>query len=149
MYPYINSTDDVESHAEPLEYPKGYSTEQQASPSLAGGASGGNPFLFETAYKVQASVENIGERPGKEVAQLYIAYPQSERFPTPPKQLRGFEKVYLNNCEKKTVNFNIRVRDLSVWDPESGSWIIQRGTYQVYVGSSSRKLALHSEIVIQ
>lgn len=83
LYPYNNSVYDVEGHAETLEYPKDYSSEQQASSSLAGCASGGNPFL--QTYNVLASVEEIGEGAGREVAQLYIAYPQSEKSSiTPP-----------------------------------------------------------------
>lgn len=39
-------------------------------------------------------------------------------------------------------------RDLSIWDSESQQWIIQTGTYKIYLSSSSRKVELCGEIDI-
>lgn len=146
IYPYLENTD--VNTTEKYPYPEGYSTKQLSTPSLPGGGVGGNPSLWDVSYKVSAQLENTGPYDGAYVAQLYIGYPCSEKFPVPPRQLRGFDKVYLTKGQKATVDFDITRKDLSVWDVESQSWIVQRGTYKVYVGSSSRNLELMKEVSI-
>lgn len=147
LYPYINSTSQADKK-DPYPFPPEYTTKQKSDPSLAGGASGGNPALWKTAYTINATVTNNGNRVGKHVIQLYIGYPNTDNFPSPPKQLRGFNKVEIEPNQSTQVSFDILTRDLSVWDSVTSSWIVQRGDYQIYVGSSSRNLELHSTIRI-
>lgn len=148
VYPYINSTSQATKNMKPYPFPDEYTTKQKSNPSPAGGASGGNPVLWEVAYRVNATVTNTGDRVARHVAQLYLGYPDTKKFPSPPKQLRGFDKIELQPNETVPVRFDILVRDLSVWDSVTSSWIVQRGEYQIYVGSSSRNLDLHSQIRI-
>ena len=93
--------------------------------------------LWDTYATVQATVSNIGERSGEEVVQLYVAIPDS-----PPKQLRGFEKVKLDKGDSVEVPFEITRRDLSVWDVVKQDWVLQSGNYTIFVGGSSRDLPL-------
>lgn len=93
--------------------------------------------LWQPAAKVAATVTNSGSVSGHEVAQLYLAIPNS-----PPKQLRGFNKVLLPPQGSETVHFELTKRDLSVWDVVSQSWVIQEGEYKVFVGASSRDIRL-------
>lgn len=80
-------------------------------------APGGNPALWETVYKVTASVTNTGDVAGYTVAQLYLGLPQiAGEATTPVKALRGFEKVWLEPGEEKTVTFDLHRRDISYWD---------------------------------
>jgi beta-glucosidase len=58
----------------------------------------------------------------------------------PPKQLRGFEKVFLQPGESKCVTFPLTRRDLSYWDVTIQNWVIPRPGIGVNVGSSSRKI---------
>ncbi|CAN6614793.1 hypothetical protein TRVA0_006S00452 [Trichomonascus vanleenenianus] len=142
LYPYLNTTAQGEPSGPGYPYPEGYSEEQPAESSIAGGYSGGNKALWEVAYKAVVKLTNKGEYAGQYVPQLYIGYPQSDKWPTPPRQLRGFEKIELAPGQLGQVQFDILTRDISVWDVESQQWIIPRGTYTVYVGSSSRSLEL-------
>lgn len=48
-------------------------------------------------------IENIGERDGEEVAQLYVGCTNGRVF-RPEKQLKGFRKVWLKAGEQKCVN---------------------------------------------
>lgn len=149
IYPWIDSESQARKKGS-YPFPDGYSTEQPEQASLAGGASGGNPALWEVAYKVSANVTNNSiDRPGKTVVQMYIGYPESEEYPSPPRQLRGFEKPYLNPHETARVELDILTRDLSVWDVKTASWVVQRGEYSVYIGSSSRDLSLYGIIRIE
>ncbi|KAL4940624.1 hypothetical protein BDV06DRAFT_230218 [Aspergillus oleicola] len=102
---------------------------------------GGPADLFESIGTVSAYVANTGYVAGAEVAQLYIAYPDSAPE-TPPKQLRGFEKLDLVPGESGIAIFELRRRDISYWDVIEQKWIVPSGTFEVYVGSSSRDIRL-------
>ncbi|KAF4461064.1 beta-glucosidase [Fusarium albosuccineum] len=93
--------------------------------------------LWQKLATVEATVRNIGEVRGEEVAQLYVAIPNS-----PPKQLRGFEKVALDQGESAEIQFDLTRRDFSVWDVEKQQWVLQSGNYTIFVGASSRQLPL-------
>jgi beta-glucosidase len=98
---------------------------------------GGQTDLWDEIVVVTAVVQNTGDVEGKEVAQLYVGIPGA-----PVRQLRGFEKKNLVPGERLTVRFGLTRRDLSVWDVVAQKWKLQRGKYQIYVGSSSRNLPL-------
>jgi beta-glucosidase len=90
--------------------------------------------------QVQASIviKNSGAYPGAEVSQAYISFPESAD--EPPKVLRGFEKVLLNQGEQRQVNFSFGKTELSYWDTARGEWVVPTGEFKVLIGSSSRKI---------
>lgn len=148
IYPYLYSADvRTLKDNEDFEYPKGYCPEQPETPPLAGGGLGGNAALWDVLYVITAKVKNTGRLKGGFVAQLYIELPCT-LMTSPPKVLRGFEKVFLKPYMSKTVTFKIRTRDLSVWDSYSQQWIVQTGSYKLFVSSSSRKVEASAEIEI-
>lgn len=102
---------------------------------LPGGASG----LYDTVAIVTAKITNSGSVQAAEVAQLYIGLPSSAPA-SPPKQLRGFQKLNLAAGASGTATFAIRRKDLSYWD--GGKWVTPSGTFAVSVGSSSRDIRL-------
>ncbi|KND93877.1 Beta-glucosidase cel3A [Tolypocladium ophioglossoides CBS 100239] len=110
---------------------------------LCASAGNGTADLWATLARVEATVTNSGAVAGDEVAQLYLGIPDS-----PPKQLRGFEKVPLRPGESATVRFELTRRDLSVWDVTGQRWVVQAGTYPVYVGASSRDVRLTGTLVV-
>ncbi|KAL2865777.1 beta-glucosidase [Aspergillus lucknowensis] len=101
---------------------------------------GGNPALWETLYNVSVSVTNTGPVHGATVPQLYVTFPDSTPSGTPPKQLRGFEKVALEPGESRVVSFALARRDLSYWDVVSQEWVVPEGEFTLRVGFSSRDL---------
>lgn len=100
--------------------------------------SGGQTDLWDAIATVSVNIKNTGSVPGAEVAQLYIGIPGA-----PAKQLRGFEKPFLQPNETQSVTFHLTRRDLSVWSVERQKWQLQQGNYKFYVGSSSRRLPLN------
>lgn len=117
--------------------PQSIPSGQQANPYLSqpnipisGGAPGGNPALWDTAYTVTVDVKNNGPYDGATVAQLYLGIPDTEQE-SPAHQLRGFDKVFLKSGADDTLTFNLTRRDVSVWDVTEQSWIFQNGEYKV------------------
>ncbi|RSL88681.1 Beta-glucosidase cel3A [Fusarium floridanum] len=93
--------------------------------------------LWQTIATVKATITNVGPVSGEEVAQLYVAIPNS-----PPKQLRGFEKLAIEKGSSAEVQFELTRRDFSVWDIVKQEWDLQSGNYTIFVGASSRNLPL-------
>ena len=109
---------------------------------------GGHEDLWDIVVNVTAKVTNTGIVAGAEVAQLYVGIPSpGGSVPaTPVRQLRGFEKPLLSPGETTTVTFSLTRRDLSLWDVDAQDWQLQSGTYDIYVGSSSRSLPLSNTV---
>ncbi|OOQ86323.1 putative beta-glucosidase M [Penicillium brasilianum] len=110
-------------------------------PPKASIVPGGNPRLFDKLVTVTATVKNTGSVDGQEVAQLYIGIPNG-----PVRQLRGFDKVFIKSSKSTTVTFSLTRRDLSTWDTDAQDWLLQRGTYKIYVGRNSRDLPLEATL---
>ncbi len=91
---------------------------------------------------VRVAVTNIGDCPGTEVAQLYIAPPRTGPY-RPAKELKGFARVYLTPGESRTVDFPLDDRSFAIW---SDGWKVPAGTYTLLVGSSSADIRLQQEI---
>ncbi|KAH6681500.1 beta-glucosidase-related glycosidase [Halenospora varia] len=103
---------------------------------------GGHPELWDVLFNVTATVTNIGDVAGAEVAQLYLGIPTA-----PVKQLRGFDKVFIQPNASATVLFELTRRDLSVWDVVAQKWKLQNAaSYNVSVGASSADLRLTGTI---
>jgi beta-glucosidase len=79
------------------------------------------------------------------VVQLYLGAPASAG--EPPRQLKGFEKVWLKPGESKTVNMALDRGSVSVWD--EGHWKVTPGVYSVNVGSSSRDIRLKGTFAVR
>ncbi|KAI1503492.1 glycoside hydrolase superfamily [Biscogniauxia marginata] len=102
---------------------------------------GGREDLWDVLTHVSATVTNTGSVAGAEVAQLYVGIPNG-----PVKQLRGFSKPVLESGESAAVDFDLTRRDLSTWDVVAQDWLLQKGEYTIYVGSSSRDLPLRTTL---
>ncbi|KAJ5054593.1 uncharacterized protein L3040_000863 [Drepanopeziza brunnea f. sp. 'multigermtubi'] len=102
---------------------------------------GGHPELWDVLFNVTASITNTGKVAGAEVAQLYLGIPTA-----PVRQLRSFEKVFLEPNATKEVVFGLTRRDLSVWDVVAQRWKLQSAAYNVSVGASSRDLRLNATL---
>lgn len=101
---------------------------------------------------VSCLVTNNGPRPGHEVVQLYVGDPVAE-VQRPPRELRGFEKVYLQPDESVRVGFTLENRDFAYWDVltertdgRTGLWRREGGEFRIEIGASSRDIRLENVI---
>lgn len=84
-------------------------------------------------------LKNKGSVNGAEVVQVYVAMPGS-KVVRAAKELRAFKKVTLQAGASQTVDFQIPVSELAYYDTDANAWIIEKGTYQLMVGTSSRDI---------
>lgn len=96
---------------------------------------------------VSLTVENSGSRAGAEIVQLYVSDKESS-LPRPPKELKGFRKVYLAPGERQTVSFEIRREDFSFWSPHQKDWVAESGEFEIQVGASSRDIRIVETVTL-
>ena len=89
---------------------------------------------------------NTGKREGSEVVQMYIRDLISS-VTRPVKELKGFQKVFLNPGEKKTVELEIRPESLAFYNIEM-KYVVEPGEFEIMIGTSSRDSDLQ-KIVLQ
>lgn len=87
-------------------------------------------------FKVSALLKNTGERAGAEVVQLYIQDSEAS-VERPSKELKGFEKVYLEPGESRKVEFSVGLDALSFFDADSHQWVAEAGEFHALLGTSS------------
>ncbi|KAF4543392.1 uncharacterized protein LTHEOB_91 [Lasiodiplodia theobromae] len=110
-------------------------------PAVSSAQPGGNPALWEPVLTASTTVQNMGERAGATVVQLYLSMPSgSVPEGTPLRVLRGFEKVQLEPGASEKVEFRLLRRDVSFWNVEAQEWEIPTGEMRLSVGFSSRDL---------
>ena len=92
------------------------------------------PETIGPAGKVKVSVEvqNVGDRRGDEVVQLYVNDVVSSVV-TPLKELKGFKRVTLDVGEKMTVEFTLTPAHLSVLDRHMER-VVEPGTFEAMMG---------------
>ena len=101
-----------------------------------------NDFLYdeESGFQLKVTLANAGERAGKEVVQIYLGQVRSTLV-KPVKELKAFQKVYLDPGESRELLFVIKKEMLQSYDEELGEWTIEPGEYRIYIGTSSRDIA--------
>ncbi|MDR0832902.1 MAG: glycoside hydrolase family 3 C-terminal domain-containing protein [Candidatus Symbiothrix sp.] len=101
----------------------------------------------DETVKVTVKVKNTGSRAGDEVVQLYVRDNVSS-VTTYDKQLRGFERVSLQPNETKTITFTLTPQHLGLWNRDN-HFVVEPGTFTVFVGNSSKDEAAKAEFVVQ
>ncbi len=102
----------------------------------------------QETVKVSVDVTNTGDRAGAEVVQLYVGAPESDLF-RPVRELKGFEKVFLEPGETKTVTFGLDARAFSYWNIRLKDWFVKSGTYHIQIGRSSRDIVLTAGLLVE
>lgn len=97
--------------------------------------------------EISVKLTNIGSRAGSEVIQIYSEDVNSS-INRPKRELVGFEKVFLEPNETKTVPIKIKGRDLAFYDVSNSDWKLEKGSFILHIGSSSRDIHLEQKITV-
>jgi len=96
-------------------------------------------------FIVSVDIENTGDRAGSEVLQIYVTDDECS-VERPPKELQGFEKVYLKPGEKQTVSVKLDESAFKFYSVEERKFIAEPGIFTIWADSSSRDLPLTTKI---
>ena len=90
---------------------------------------------------VSVTVRNTGKRAGAEVVQLYLYAPQ-DGLHRPLRELKGFQKIFLEPGQRQTVAFSLTDRSFALW---ADGWKVPGGTYTVQIDNLSADLEIAGE----
>jgi beta-glucosidase len=91
-----------------------------------------NSIKADDSVRVSVDVQNIGERAGDEVVQLYVT-DVAASVPVPVRSLAGVKRVSLKPGEKQAVSFTLASDQMTVID-DSGKRVIEPGEFLISVG---------------
>lgn len=131
----------------PVRFPFGhglsYTAFEYSGLSVDGKRLGCNDVL-----NVGLTVRNTGGLAGAEVVQLYVRDVESRAF-RPEKELKGFEKVFLEPGEEKRVAFALDKRAFAYWNTAISGWHVESGEFEILVGASSRDIRLRETVFVE
>ena len=101
------------------------------------GAAGGR--LTETGVELEVELENLGERDGATVLQVYVE-PPGRCGPRPARQLCGFRRVALAAGARTTVALPIAADAYGCFDETADALRVEAGVHVFHVGWSAAEL---------
>ncbi|MEU2067829.1 fibronectin type III-like domain-contianing protein [Streptomyces anulatus] len=84
-------------------------------------------------FIVRVHLRNTGERPGREVVQVYVARPDFvvER---PAQWFGGYAAVHTDAKQTAIADVVVSARAMRNWSPEDKAWRTEPGPYRLIVG---------------
>jgi len=97
------------------------------------------------SVKVSFDISNIGSRAGATVAQIYVAdkYPKVKK---PAKELKAFEKIYLEAGEAREVSLMLEREAFTYYDETSHSFRVDAGSYMLMLAQNAEEIVDVTEI---
>ena len=98
--------------------------------------------------KVSGTLLNTGNFNGAEVVQIYIGKKKS-KVKRALKELKGFQKVFVEKGGTKSVEIIIKCSDLSYYDETISNWNLEKGNYIIYIGNASNSISKEIQISVK
>ena len=124
----------------PVQYPFGYGL-SYTSFELSGAKLSAASVKAGKAVTATVTLTNTGALPGAEVVQLYVNDMESS-VERPVRELKGFEKIYLEPGASRKISFTVKPEDLSFFDAEAHAWKLEPGEFHILIGTSSENLPI-------
>lgn len=95
--------------------------------------------------KINVEIANTGKRGAFEIIQLYIR-DETASVTRPIKELKNFQKIFLQAGERKRIELTIDAQDLGFYDREM-KYTVETGKFKIWIGANSAQ-GLESEFEI-
>ncbi|MFD6354254.1 glycoside hydrolase family 3 N-terminal domain-containing protein [Nocardia tengchongensis] len=105
-------------------------------------------FVEGNTATAQFTITNTGECEAAEIAQVYIADPESE-LARPVHELKGFARIHLAPGESRRLSIELDRRAFAYWHPGKSSWHVEAGEFIVQVGASSADIRVAQTIHLE
>ena len=96
---------------------------------------------------VTYKIKNTGNMAGAEISQIYVSDCESTIF-RPVKELRAFNKVFLEAGEEKEITVELSKRAFAYYNTNIMDWHIESGEFDIMVGASSRDIKLEARVKV-
>ncbi len=112
-----------------------------------------NVIIPDKDLTVSLNVRNSGKISGAVVIQIYVRDPECS-LPRPEKELKGFEKVYLDPGESREVSITLDYRAFCFWDNKADDskvkgWTAEPGEFEILAGESSRNISCTQKVRLE
>lgn len=94
------------------------------------------------------TVKNTGKVAGAEVVQLYVKDDETT-IERPEKELKAFEKVFLQPGESKDVTITLPESAFQYFDEVKMLWLMDAGSFTIMAGSSSRDIKQTASVTLE
>ncbi len=134
-------------HPEQIWYPFGYglsyTTFEYSDLKLSSEKATSQDIDLTVSFKVK----NTGKVAGKESVQLYVSHIDSI-ISKPIKELKEFDKVYLEPGEEKEVVLHLNKRSFAYYSVNLHDWCVESGEYKILIGASSQDIRLEHSFLV-
>lgn len=93
------------------------------------------------------NVKNIGTVAGAEVIQGYVRDIESQ-LERPEKELKAFDKVFLQPQEKKEVKLEFDKKAFAYYNDEEVTWVCEKGEFEILIAASAQDIRLKVNITL-
>lgn len=102
----------------------------------------------DASFEVSFNIKNTGKTAGAEVVQLYVGKVGESPVPRAVRELKNYEKIYLEPGEEKHVVMQLDKNAFSYYDVTEGvkDFVVDNGTYLLELGVSSRDIKQSRQI---
>ncbi|WP_112179878.1 MULTISPECIES: glycoside hydrolase family 3 C-terminal domain-containing protein [Paraliobacillus] len=97
---------------------------------------------------VTFKLTNTGDIAGMEIAQLYVGCKSQVIFRA-KKELKGFDKIFINAGETKTVAIPFDDKTFRYFNVKTNQWEIEEADYEIMIGASSTDIRLKDTIFVE
>lgn len=100
--------------------------------------------IEDAEFKISFELANVGQRPGVEVAQLYVRDCQASVV-RPVRELKAFRRVALEPGRSARVTFRVPL-DMLGFTGMAGQRIVEPGLFDLEIGASSADIRLRAQL---
>lgn len=93
-------------------------------------------------------IKNTGKVAGAEISQIYVSDKESTIY-RPVKELRAFNKVFLEAGEEKEISIELSKRAFAYFNVNINDWHVESGEFDILVGASSRDIKLSETVSVE
>ena len=107
----------------------------------------GKPAIsrYKDSVTLKFTLTNKGRKGGFEVVQLYVKDKKAS-VRRPQKELKAFQKVFLQSGESREIEFKLAKNAFSFFDDRQMKWVQEPGQFQLLLGSSSRDIKRKAKV---
>ena len=97
---------------------------------------------------LNVDVTNDSDVDGSDVLLLFTGKNPNSKVFKANKELKDYKKVFLKAYETKLVTLSFKIKDLSYYNNKLNKFVVENGTYPIYIASNSQDIKISKEFVV-
>ena len=93
-------------------------------------------YTVDETIKISFTLKNAGKVDGAEAVQVYASQPKASVL-RPAKELKAFKKIFLKAGETKTLELEVKVKDMAFYNETTKAWTVEPGEFVLLNATAS------------